>query len=391
MSQQPISRSPDLRRLRDEGYDVEIRGNFLLVKDVPALNQSGDMVKGILASDLELAGDVTQSPLQDHTAYWFGDYPCDQAGTRLNMDAGTGPAIDEELNQSFRFSRKPPNGYADYHEKMTTYVSIISQYAQAVDSTATATTFPPVVPGQDDSVFNYLDTWSSRAGIGPVNDKLADQKVAIVGVGGTGSYVLDLVAKTPVQEIHLFDGDDLLTHNAFRAPSPPSLDELRQRPKKVHYFRDAYSKMHRRIYAHDYYIDQTNLGELRGMTFVFLCMAAGNAKLLIIDELEAAGTSFVDVGMGAYLVDNALGGTLRVTTSVPEDRATFRQRTPIAGAAADDVYDRNIQIADLNALNAALAVVRWKKLATFYHDFGKELSTNYMVETNSLISDRDEA
>src|SRR5690242_19173715 len=35
VSQQLISLSPDLKRLRDEGYNLEIRGGHLLVKDVP--------------------------------------------------------------------------------------------------------------------------------------------------------------------------------------------------------------------------------------------------------------------------------------------------------------------------------------------------------------------
>ena len=35
MSQQLISRSPDLKRLRDEGYAVETVGGHLLLNDVP--------------------------------------------------------------------------------------------------------------------------------------------------------------------------------------------------------------------------------------------------------------------------------------------------------------------------------------------------------------------
>ncbi|WP_318271316.1 ThiF family adenylyltransferase [Sphingobacterium cellulitidis] len=46
--------------------------------------------------------------------------------------------------------------------------------------------------------------------------KLERQKIAIIGLGGTGAYILDMVAKTPVKEIHLFDGDSFDQHNAFR-------------------------------------------------------------------------------------------------------------------------------------------------------------------------------
>ena len=61
--------------------------------------------------------------------------------------------------------------------------------------------------------------------------------VAIIGLGGTGGYILDFVAKTPVKQIRLFDPDVFLSHNAFRAPGAPMLEELRDAPKKVDYLK----------------------------------------------------------------------------------------------------------------------------------------------------------
>ena len=81
-------------------------------------------------------------------------------------------------------------------------------------------------------MFCYTDTASSRAEIGVVSAKLKGGAVGIVGLGGTGSYILDLVAKTPMAEIHLFDGDKLLQHNAFRAPGAPSIETLKEAPLK---------------------------------------------------------------------------------------------------------------------------------------------------------------
>ena len=73
-------------------------------------------------------------------------------------------------------------------------------------------------PDPEDSVFLYEDTASSHAlDIVAINAKLKPLRIVIVGLGGTGSYVLDFVAKTPVKEIHLFDGDTFLQHNAFRS------------------------------------------------------------------------------------------------------------------------------------------------------------------------------
>src|SRR5437660_2275084 len=84
-------------------------------------------------------------------------------------------------------------------------------------------------------VFRYPDMATTRAGIGAATAKLLAQRVAIIGLGGSGSYILDLLAKTPIFELHLFDGDEFELHSAFRAPSAPRLEELTN-PKKVDWF-----------------------------------------------------------------------------------------------------------------------------------------------------------
>lgn len=75
-----------------------------------------------------------------------------------------------------------------------------------------------------------------------ITAKLAVEKLAIVGLGGTGAYVLDLIAKTPVKEIHLFDGDKFSSHNAFRAPGAASIDDLHKQNLKVEYLHAIYSR-----------------------------------------------------------------------------------------------------------------------------------------------------
>ena len=142
--------------------------------------------------------------------------------------------------------------------------------------------------------------------------------------------------------------------------------------------------MHRRIVAHDVFVDATNLHLLDGTTFAFLCMDAGDAKRLIVEKLEAIGVPFIDVGMGLELVDGALGGILRMTASTLEKRDHARRRISFAGGGPDDIYATNIQVADLNALNAVLAVIKWKKLRGFYHDAERELHCSYTTDGNQL-------
>jgi hypothetical protein len=391
MSQQLINRSPDLKQLRDEGYDIEVLSTFLLIKNIPYVNSNKEIKLGTLVSELTMAGDVTTTP-STHVALFTGDHPCNKDGTEIKQikHQSGNQVLGDGLEINHSFSSKPTSGgYKDYYEKMTTYIAIISSQAQSIDPSVTAKIFPVIEPTEGESVCVYFDTASSRAGINLVSKKLEIEKIGIVGLGGTGSYVLDLVAKTPVREIHLFDGDKFLNHNAFRSPGAPLIGDLRNKPQKVAYFKEIYSRMHLNIVAHDCYIDSSNVDQLQGLNFVFLCLDGGEVKRLIVEKLVELDTPFIDVGLGVELDNESLGGILRITTSTVENREHLMSKDRISFSVenGNNDYSKNIQIADLNALNAALAVIKWKKLFGFYRDLEKENFCAYTIDGNSLIND----
>lgn len=387
MSHKLINHSPDLKRLWDEGYEIEISEGFLLLRHVPYLNSAKEVCYGVLVSALDLAGDITQSP-QTHALFFAGDAPCDKDGKTLDaiINSSREQQLTPKIKVNHYLSSKPPEGYADYFEKMTTYASIISASAKSLDDSVTEKTFNVVAFDDAESVFNYFDTNSSRAKINLISGKLTNQKIAIIGVGGTGGYILDSVAKTPVAEIHLFDGDYFKSNNAFRAPGAPAIEELRERPKKTDYFKKIYSNMHRGIFSHSYFIDSSNFEELADMDFVFLSLDDGNAKKQIVEYLRNKSIPFVDSGMGLQNVDDSLIGTLRVTTSTERKNDHLERRIPFIQEIENE-YVNNIQIAELNSLCANLAIIKWKKLFSFYHDLDKEHNTSYTVELNLLTGD----
>ena len=294
------------------------------------------------------------------------------------------------IEAHFMLSSKPmPEGaYPDQYTKVTSYVRILSHEALAIDPTITATPGAAWVEVDDDSPFVYRDTATSRAGLAHLVSRFNDHRVGIVGLGGTGSYVLDQVAKTPVALIRLIDGDFFENHNAFRAPGAASLDELRAHPKKVHYYRAAYSKMHRRIDARDVFLDHDNLDLLDDLDFVFLASDDSAAKPVVIARLEERGIPFIDVGMGVEEVDGHLTGVLRTTTSLPgqRDHVHINDRIPLGAPGGDD-YGRNIQVADLNALNALMAVLRWKRYLGFYADGTREGFSTFSIYANEISSE----
>ncbi|MFA6417250.1 MAG: ThiF family adenylyltransferase [Patescibacteria group bacterium] len=381
-----ISLSPDLKKLRDEGFEVEINGAFLLVHNIPYVNIKKEIAFGTIVSKLNLAGDITAKP-EDHVVYFIGEHPCNNDGTVIKaIQHSSQDQVFDGITINHSFSNKPTDGYPDYYEKITSYVKIISHQAASIDNSVNARTFNVIESTDSEICFHYIDTNSSRAEIDVISSKLKSLKIAIVGLGGTGSYILDLVAKTPVKEIHLFDGDTFLQHNAFRTPGAASIEKLREKSKKVNYLHEVYSKLHKYITPHDQYITSSNLNELFGMDFVFICVDKGGIKKLLIEKLIENGVKFIDVGMGVEVVDGLINGSVRVTTSTTEKNNHISRRISFSDAG-NDGYSQNIQIAELNALNASLAVIKWKKIYQFYHDLEKEFNTAYDINVNKLQND----
>lgn len=388
MSHRLINLNPDLLQLRNEGYEVSVLSNYLLVENVPYVTSDKTIARGTLVSELTLSGDKTMKP-RDHVAYFVGAAPCNQDGSRITAIQHTesSKALSTDLTVNRSFSNKPLTGYSDYNHKMSRYAEIISAPAISIDASISPKTFKIKKTSEEESVFVYPDTNSSRAYIGAVSAKIADLKIGIVGLGGTGSYVLDFIAKTPVAEIHLFDGDVMQTHNAFRAPGAPSVQELNEQHTKVAYLKSIYDKMHRGIRDHPDYMDEQQLAGLSGLDFVFLCMDKGRIKKDIAGFLEERDIPFIDVGMGVELVDDALMGTVRTTISTKDERDHISKHIGFADDDEEDLYSSNIQIAELNALNAAMATIRWKKHFGFFHDSKKELNSLYTIGFNTLGSE----
>ena len=389
MSQQLISLSPDLLRLFEDGYEISVEHGHLVVHHIPYVKSTREVGFGTLVSTLAMSGDRTNPP-DTHVIMFAGEYPCDRSGQPLEKirHVSTRQSVGGDLVVDHSFSSKPLTGYPSYYEKIVTYANLISGHAASIDPDVTART-KRVIEASDESTFVYIDNATSRAGISGVSAKLKMRSVAIVGLGGTGSYVLDLVAKTPVSEIHIYDGDVFEQHNAFRAPGAATLSQLRARPMKVEYLAEIYGSMHKGIVPHPTYIDAANVTQLAGHSMVFLCMDANEQKKLIIDVLEQAGVPFIDVGIGLELVDDKLVGSVRTTASTQgmRDQVRLRSRIPLNRIDGNDLYARNIQVADLNSLNACLAVIRWKKLCGFYADTEQEHFSLFTIDANHILNE----
>ncbi|MFC4949340.1 ThiF family adenylyltransferase [Pseudonocardia sp. GCM10023141] len=385
-----VRNSPDLTRLLDEGYSIRVVNGYLVVDDIPFVNDAAEVRRGAFLCPLDLHGDRTAKP-STHVMCFVGGEPRDKNGQPIDGLINTGVerwAASPDLVAVCGFSQKPQaDGYSDYYEKVSYYAAMVVNQARALDLRVSALTAKAVATDEDDGVFVYVDTFSSRAGITTLNENLAMRKAVIVGLGGTGGYLLDLLAKTPIHEIHLYDDDIFGTHNAFRAPGAASLEDLRAGLMKVGYYERTYARMHRGIRPHAVHVTSENVAELLDADFVFLTMDSNPDKKTIVEALTDARVPFIDTGIGVSNDSNGIAGQIRVTTSTPGRTGHISRNGLISYVAGDDAeYDTNLQVAELNMMAAVQAIMRFKKLRGFYADAEDERHSVYVTHTNEIHS-----
>jgi len=380
--------NPDLKRLRDEGYTVTVEETgYVVIRDVVYVTPAGAVIKdGVLAYAFSDTGP------QDHVVFFAGELPCKHTGTPFGFHSEGRWQVADNIFATYQLSAKDPENPIDpdYYTKFKRYISILGSQAESLEAGSNEPPHYTILETKQDSPFVYQDSASSRAGIVEYSRRLEQHKVVIVGLGGTGSYILDLLAKTRIDEIHLFDSDTFYSHNAFRAPGAVAKEQLDMRPKKVNFYSERYSVMKRNVIPHAYDLDASNAErELEEANFVFLSMEGGSVKRDLIQILERMKIPFIDVSIDVLTMGDGLGGTVQVTTSTPVKRKHLYQRVDFSDPAPEDIYSSNVQVADLNALNAVMAVIKWKKLQGFYADRRNEHWSAYGVDAN-MMSNGDE-
>ena len=383
MSQELINHSDDLKKLQNEGYEIDVKSGYGIVSHIPYLKANGEIDYGTLVSKIAFEGDKAKYN-GDHVIYFSGDQPCNADGTEIKqIKHSVSNSILAGINVKRSFSNKPNENYKDYYEKFVNYINIISSRAIDKDNSVTARTFKKVVT-EEDSVFQYVDTNSSRAGIDNCNKKILDKKIAIIGLGGTGTYILDLVSKTNVKEIHLIDGDVFCQHNAFRSPGAASKEIFTKSLSKVSYFKEIYQNMYKNIIEHDIFINEENVNILKDMDFVFISIDSGIARNLIVDYLVSEKIPFIDTGIGLQNINDTINGLIRTTVF---DKNNYDRISAYIDfdEDGDDVYNTNIQIAECNALNATIAVIEWKKYFNIYENANSKCQNVYSIEMGEIV------
>jgi len=327
---------------------------------------------GAIVTELEFI-DQERVTQKDHQIFFAGSSPHGLDGQPIpNLAGGATERVlsdaskDVVVQRSFSNKPKDTGKFQDFFEKIESYVTIISGPAIELHN-ANPYTFRAVEETIPDPVFKFHDTLTSRAAITDLSAKFKDDVIAVIGLGGTGAYVLDFIVKTPVREIRAFDLDPFHVHNAFRSPGKLEPAELGKAKADVYLSR--YDNFRMGLSFTQKFIDGSSSDDLNGVTFAFVCVDKGSARAGIFDLLISKNIPFIDVGLGLNRKKGPLNGMLRTTFYSAEHGQQVRDKALAEFVDNPDAeYRTNIQISELNALNASLAVIKFKQLRGFYFE-----------------------
>ena len=372
MFQKLVSRNDDIKRLIEKGYAVAFDSNCLIVRDIPYLDATGTLQWGAFVAKIVFV-DEEQIRQDDHQIYFAGSVPYNIDGTAVaNLGGGettfplSDACADFAIQRSFSNKPRQTGCHADFYENIESYSSLIA--GPAVEKfSVSALTFRTVEQFQANAIFKFQDTLTTRGEIGSLSSKFSEEIIAIIGLGGTGAYVLDFLSKTPAKEVRAYDADEFHVHNAFRSPGRLNADELGK--LKADVYSGRYEGFRHGLRCEAKFIDGECEQDFRDVTFAFVCVDSGQARGEIFALLLGLGIPFIDVGMGLKVKEGALSGMMRTTFYSEADGPKVRDLALAETSEnPDNLYRTNIQIAELNALNASLAVLRYKQIRGFYFD-----------------------
>lgn len=269
---------------------------------------------------------------------------------------------------------------------------LVHRYAKQIVGAVSAAGYSEPAAFAMPDPFHIPNTFEARAAIAPVQDRIRGQHIAIIGLGGTGAYLLDIIAKTPVSEIHLLDSDCVDWHTLKRAPGAPTAEEIELVRAgsllKVDYYRSKYAAFRGGIHPHAVKVDSPSMFadflSDHPIDYAFVCidqLADGDsvrqdAVYLAVTE---AGVPFIDSGVSITVEDCAVRGA--VTTSA-YNAGSDAWKGAIPNARLDGAVPgyRNVQLPEVNAAAATFAVMEWRRrtgqyvseIPSFYQKFRLE-------------------
>ena len=275
---------------------------------------------------------------------------------------------------------------------------MIHRYAKQIVGAVAAAGYSELATLAMPDPFHIPNTFEARAAIAPVQDRVRGQRIAIIGLGGTGAYLLDLIAKTPVSEIHLLDSDCVDWHTLKRAPGAPTAEEIELVRAgsllKVNYYHSKYAAFRDGIHPHPVRVDSPSMfSEFLSdhpIDYAFVCIdqltdSDSARQDAVYRAVTEACVPFIDSGVSITLEDCAISGA--VTTSA-YDAGSDAWKGAIPNARLDGGAPgyRNVQLPEVNAAAATFAVMEWRRRTGQYVSESTSFLHKLRLETPRIVT-----
>ena len=112
----------------------------------------------------------------------------------------------------------------------------------------------------------------------------------------------------------------------------------------------------------------------------------GHGSLLVIERREVTSLALERQSKIFPSWRRLISGIVRLTTMTPDKRDSAAAHISYSDEDGEvNEYASKIQIAELNALNAVMAVMRWKRLFGIYADRRKDWYAGYSIPSGEII------
>ena len=365
---------------RQEGFRVRKESDRIILEAVPCLLENKEVCECTIEKSFDGADEAPTETIGGAAH-----------SVRISVSSGKNPFVYQANGHPIgnRISVAPDGAsWADISVRLggpampeddPTVWHLVYRYAKQIIGAVKEHEWQEDRPSVAGGVFKIPNTFEGRAGVQTMQERINNQSIALIGLGGTGSYVLDLLVKTPVATIHLCDDDEMDWHNFMRAPGVPDQDEIdfqkNGKPKKVNYYHKKYDPFRHGICPHT-----IRVGDAAAFT-AFLSENPIDFAFVSIDQrredgdaprqdevyavLTQAGVPFIDSGISLTLVEDQIQGAV-TTSSYASGSSEWEQAIPNARVTGNHPGYRNIQLPEANALAASLAVMEWRRLTNQY-------------------------
>ncbi len=212
---------------------------------------------------------------------------------------------------------------------------------------------------------------------------VAQEHVAIVGLGGVGAWIADIVVKADPKEIHGWDYDCIEPKNILRMPGGLDPNVWIGRPK-ADWFQETYSLIHTNVHAHNVKVSSENVHKvIEGTSFAFVAVDEADDRMMVCDALANTGIPFVVSGLSLVREDKQIKVSMRIVAA-HVGVSSWREAIPQVGQAGQDDYG-SLDLPDVYSMNAGWAIQSWRKMRGQFWQEQREECLDYSASDQSLI------